>query len=110
MEPPYVGCYGVQARPTWALIAISLVWVVLFLNNLPQLPGLFGFDRDGHLYYIDYIQQKKALPLADEGWQTYQPPLYYLFGAVVSSAARHGCDAKQARWPPRVIAAALGRG
>jgi tetratricopeptide (TPR) repeat protein len=80
------------------LIVIAAVWVVLFVNNLPQLPGLFGFDRDGHLYYIDYIQQKKALPLADEGWQTYQPPLYYLVGAAVSAPFKLSEAAQKRDW------------
>src|SRR5262249_4448989 len=35
------------------------------------------------LEYIDYIVKKSALPLADEGWQMYQPPLFYLLSALV---------------------------
>lgn len=89
---------GRKIQPIWVLLAILLVWIVLFVNNLPQLPGLFGFDRDGHLYYIDYIEQKKALPLADEGWQTYQPPLYYLIGAVVTAPFKLSDAARKRDW------------
>ncbi|PYJ03138.1 MAG: hypothetical protein DME25_13280 [Verrucomicrobia bacterium] len=42
------------------LVLVMISWVALFLNNLPQLPGLLGFDRDGHLYYIDYILHNKG--------------------------------------------------
>jgi tetratricopeptide (TPR) repeat protein len=69
--------------PVAVLGLILLAWVILFANNLPQLAGLFGFDRDGHQQYIDYILQKKALPLADEGWQMYQPPLFYVASALI---------------------------
>jgi tetratricopeptide (TPR) repeat protein len=69
--------------PIAVLVLIILGWVVLFANNLPLLAGLFGFDRDGHQQYIDYILEKKALPLANEGWQMYQPPLFYVLSALL---------------------------
>ncbi len=73
----------VEAVPFLVLGMIILSWIVLFANNLPQLASLFGFDRDGHQQYIDYILQKHALPLADEGWQMYQPPLFYVLSACI---------------------------
>ena len=69
--------------PLAVLVVIILSWIVLFGNNLPQIAPLFGFDRDGHQEYIDYILKNKALPLADEGWQMYQPPLFYLLSALI---------------------------
>jgi tetratricopeptide (TPR) repeat protein len=69
--------------PLAVLVVIIISWIVLFGNNLPQIAALFGFDRDGHQQYIDYILQKKALPLADEGWQMYQPPLFYVLSALI---------------------------
>ena len=65
------------------MIAGALAWAGLFLNNLPQLPRIYGFDAEGHEAYIRYIQQHGRLPLADEGWQMYQPPLYYLLAAAL---------------------------
>jgi len=73
-----------RKEPTLAVIALVIVSLtILLINNLPQLAPILGFDRDGHLQYIDYILQKKALPLADEGWQMYQPPLFYLLSALM---------------------------
>ena len=69
--------------PLAVLVVIIISWVALFCNNLPQIAALFGFDRDGHQQYIDYILTNKALPLADEGWQMYQPPLFYLLSALI---------------------------
>jgi tetratricopeptide (TPR) repeat protein len=69
--------------PTIVLGLVLVSWVILYSNNLPQIAVLFGFDRDGHLQYIDYILQKRRLPLADDGWQMYQPPLFYLLSALM---------------------------
>lgn len=65
------------------LVLTGVAWLVLFLNNLPQLPRIYGFDAEGHEAYIRYIQEQGRLPLAHEGWQMYQPPLYYLGAAAL---------------------------
>ncbi len=65
------------------LVMVLLARVALFLNNVAQLPRSVGFDAAAHERYIQFIQQKHALPLADEGWEMYQPPLYYLASALV---------------------------
>lgn len=69
------------------LLAASL-WVLLFLNNLKWLPPLVGFDVADHLEYIDYLRQRHVLSLADVGWETHQPPLYYLICASILSVFR----------------------
>lgn len=68
-------------RDWWPLGLVVVLWVALLANNLPQLPTLFGFDTDGHTEYISFLQKQGRLPLAHEGWQMYQPPLYYLLAA-----------------------------
>jgi tetratricopeptide (TPR) repeat protein len=66
----------------WFVLAILLIaWLMLIAHNLPLLPVTLGFDQAGHLEYIRAILKNKALPLADEGWQMYQPPLYYALSA-----------------------------
>ncbi|MDW8380743.1 MAG: hypothetical protein RMN51_01345 [Verrucomicrobiota bacterium] len=67
----------------WLLGTIGMAWVLLFANNLPQLPRIYGFDAEGHEAYVRYIQEQGRIPLAHEGWQMYQPPLYYLMAAAV---------------------------
>jgi tetratricopeptide (TPR) repeat protein len=67
---------------TAGLVAAVLLWVLLFLNNTfrpPLVPS--GFDADEHLNYVRYILDRGSLPLADEGWEMHQPPLYYLLCA-----------------------------
>jgi tetratricopeptide (TPR) repeat protein len=62
------------------------MWLVLFANNLGRLSPWVGYDAGEHLDYINYIQTHHSLPLASDGWEMFQPPLYYLFGAAVLEA------------------------
>src|SRR5205823_3989281 len=87
-EDSCLGCgVKIDRAPLILFVLVSGLWIVLFSNNVSKLPPLFGFDRDGHLDYINYILQKKALPLADDGWQMYQPPLFYLLAASIISTS-----------------------
>lgn len=68
-----------------ALVGLAAVaWAALMWSNgRRESDQLFGFDVEGHLQYIGYILQNGRLPLADEGWEMYQPPLYYAMAAAV---------------------------
>ncbi len=74
-------------RQELALVAaLAGAWAVLFANNLGVLPNLAGFDVSGHLSYIRHVQEQRVLPLASEGWEMFQPPLYYVSCALLLSA------------------------
>src|SRR5581483_11738644 len=64
------------------LLIFAALWLLLFWNNNRLLPFHRGFDSKEHLDYINYIQQRRSLPLPTEGWEMYQPPLYYLIAAA----------------------------
>jgi tetratricopeptide (TPR) repeat protein len=92
------GARGLSARWTvgaW-LVAVG-VWAALFVNNR-NLHGAWGFDASGHYDYITVILRQGHLPLADEGFQMYQPPLFYLLAAgllKLAGIASVGPDAVQ---------------
>jgi tetratricopeptide (TPR) repeat protein len=65
-----------------SLLIVVGLWLLLFWNNARLLPFHVGFDSEEHLKYINYIQEHRALPLPTEGWEMYQPPLYYLIAAA----------------------------
>ena len=65
----------------WILIA---AFVVLAVNNIGKLPLRHGFDVQDHVGYVRFILEHGRLPLADEGWQFFQAPLFYLVSAIVS--------------------------
>ena len=60
---------------TWALISLN------FIFTLPQL-DFFTHDFEGHVHYTKLIYELKKLPHPNQGWQTYQPPLYYIINQL----------------------------
>jgi tetratricopeptide (TPR) repeat protein len=82
-------------KATALLAVIAALWVALFCNNTRSLPLNVGFDSRPHVDYIEYLQKHKALPLPNEGWEMFQPPLFYVistatlstFGLSVADAA-----------------------
>jgi tetratricopeptide (TPR) repeat protein len=67
------------------LIFVMLMRAALLVHNAPLLPRSMGFDAEAHEQYVQFIQEKHALPLAKDGWEMYQPPLYYAAGALLLS-------------------------
>jgi tetratricopeptide (TPR) repeat protein len=90
------------------LLVLAGLWLLLFWNNSRLLPFHAGFDAKEHLKYINYIQEHRALPLANEGWEMYQPPLYYLIAAVSLSACKLSINDPTSILLLRLIGAFLG--
>lgn len=84
---------GPRIPPTspWPLLGVAcglgLIWSALVIRSVDAVPIQLGFDAPQHLEYVDYVVQRHALPLADEGWQMFQPPLYYVLAAATLVAA-----------------------
>ncbi len=68
----------------WSLL---VAWLMLAANNLGKLPLDLGFDAPAHLDYIRYVAQNGRIPFAGEGWEMFQPPLFYLVAAILYKAA-----------------------
>lgn len=64
----------------WLLLA---AWTLLAINNITKIPLDQGFDVKGHYAYVLYVAENWRIPLATEGWQTFQSPLYYLISAAL---------------------------
>jgi Tfp pilus assembly protein PilF len=83
---------GMELSPlSLGLLTASLLWIVLFSHNALSVPPFVtGFDASWHLKYILYIQAHSynSLPLADEGWEMHQPPLYYFLAAGLLGLCR----------------------
>ncbi len=82
-----VGALSSRWAPWVVLGVAAAAWAALFVNDARWLSVGAGFDAQGHLDYIRYIIEHHSLPPADQGWQTHQPPLYYLIAALVLGAA-----------------------
>jgi len=70
--------WGTPRAVRWVLLA---AWLVLAANNIWQLPSPTGYDLNGHLDYVAFLVRRQALPLATDGWQMFQSPLFYLLNA-----------------------------
>jgi hypothetical protein len=71
---------GLEARHLRS--ALLLAWLMLSANSLLRIPLDFGFDTRGHTAYIRFIAEQGRLPLATDGWEMFQSPLYYLIAAL----------------------------
>lgn len=80
------------------LLAVAAVWGTLFWNDRHLAP-LWGFDSPAHLEYVRTVLERGTLPLADQGWEMYQPPLYYLTAAALLRLTGHtGMDEGAVVW------------
>ena len=76
-------------RQLFVLLGLcSIAWLILFWHNAKTLPFHSGYDSKDHIAYIKYIQDRGALPLPNEGFEMFQPPLYYALSAAVLSLCR----------------------
>jgi tetratricopeptide (TPR) repeat protein len=84
-QPATLRPFGYSLSPQGAGVCVTtLAWVLLFAQNTFRAPAFAfacGFDAPSHVQYIRYIWERGALPLADEGWEMHQPPLFYLLAA-----------------------------
>jgi hypothetical protein len=48
---PHAGS-AVMNRELLPVLALAVLWIALFANNLGVLPNLVGYDVDAHLAYI----------------------------------------------------------
>ncbi|HET6888091.1 MAG TPA: glycosyltransferase family 39 protein, partial [Candidatus Udaeobacter sp.] len=93
---------------TVALLIFASLWLLLFWNNDRLFPFHKGFDSKAHLDYITYIQQHRSLPLPTEGWEMYQPPLYYLIAAASLSLFHLSVDDQISIYVLRCLGAFFG--
>jgi len=75
---------GLSRRLTVGLgVGVGILWIGLCVNNTYWFPLPIGFDAEAHLKYVDVLRTTHRLPLANEGWEAYQPPLYYVISALL---------------------------
>ena len=101
------------ADPSAKLICGLFIFVViartaLFFNDLPQLPRVMGFDAEAHEQYIQFIQEKHALPLPKDGWEMHQPPLYYAASAMLLNACNLSAPDDKATFLMRAVNGVVG--
>ena len=74
-------------RKHWKWVVAAAVVIASFtlgFHNASIYMPNHGFDGSGHVYYIQYLVQHHKIP-PPTAWETHQPPLYYIIGAIVVS-------------------------
>lgn len=66
----------VYLKKKFFFILFALLFFLQF-HNMLSFPPQKGFDTQGHIDYVRLMRREKRVPLASEGWEMYQPPLYY---------------------------------
>ncbi|MBN1346523.1 MAG: glycosyltransferase family 39 protein [Phycisphaerae bacterium] len=87
---------------------VAVAWVALCANNVYRLPPVAGFDAPAHMDYITFLQTHKRLPLASDGWEMYQPPLYYVLSATGAAIGRAAGWADAETSVPKLISMISG--
>lgn len=64
----------------WIVMAF---WAFLAVNNITKIPSYVGYDVDYHYRYISYVASTWTVPIATQGWQMFQAPLYYFISAAL---------------------------
>ena len=97
-----------RAEPALLGLGAALLWLALQARDARELPVEIGFDVTGHLGYLAHLGEKGSLPLGHEGWQMYQPPLYYLLAAGLLALRGLSAGTPEATLALRGLGAALG--
>jgi len=69
-----------------------LAWLILFWHNAKALWFHSGYDFKDHVAYINYVQDRGRLPLPNEGYEMFQPPLFYAISAGLLSILHVSAD------------------
>ena len=96
--------------PAATLALVTLFWLLVYALKSTRLPVLMGFDIVGHLAYIDFLLEHRALPLASDGGSMYHPPLGHAVFAGLASVFDVGASDPAARWLYRLPTFLAGLG
>lgn len=91
MNAPTNSCFHCDMRPRTFYVLLSACWLLLSVSFIATLPSknFFGHDTGAHIQYTQYIRAEKKLPSPWHGWQTYQPPAYYLVNQLFAPQSQH---------------------
>ncbi len=77
---------------TWAILLGALVigtWLRwIYVEGTPAT--LRAHDFQGHMDYLGFVLEHGRIPTATQGFQGYQPPLYYFIAAPIAAQVETG--------------------
>jgi hypothetical protein len=69
-----------NSRKVAGIIVIGILVRILYFVVTPF--DLRSHDLQGHIEYIQYFAENLSIPPANFGWETHQPPLYYILAGL----------------------------
>ena len=64
-------------------LLMATVAAAIRVHNATTFPGLRAYDGFSHFVYVWFLGETGRIPLAEQGWEFFQPPLYYAFMAAL---------------------------
>lgn len=80
-----------QAPSTAAWVGLASLVISFLYSSLTSLTTR-AHDVNGHFEYVQYLIAYHSLPAMTLGWETYQPPFYYLAVALLEQVGVHAQD------------------
>ena len=80
-----VGAFALAGRrgcAAWVGWPVALAGFLALQYVQVTPPSVRQHDVGGHREYIDHLAKERSLPAVRQGWETWQPPLYYVAAAV----------------------------
>ena len=80
-----VGAFALAVRCGYAAwvgwpVALAGILALQYVEVTP--PSVRQHDVEGHREYIEHLTTDRNLPAVRQGWETWQPPLYYVAAAL----------------------------
>lgn len=77
-----------RANPRKRILLVVLLGIALRVAYVWVTPyWLRGYDVAGHMQYLSFMSSHWSIPPPHEGWEYYQPPLYYMLAALILKAS-----------------------
>lgn len=80
-----LGAFTLAARcgyAAWVGWPLALAGFLALQYVAVTSPSVRQHDVEGHREYIEHLAAEGTLPKVQQGWETWQPPLYYLAAAM----------------------------
>jgi hypothetical protein len=80
-----------------AAISLALIfWTAIFAAKSGRIPAYVGYDGPAHLEYVRFLLDNGKLPLPEDGFSMYHPPLFYGIAAAIVALFGGGAGADAA--------------
>lgn len=74
-------------RTAWGLVPLAALLVAVAMSALRAFEPAISGDYEAHLEYLEYVQRHRWVPRADQGFEMYHPPVYYVLSVLVAELA-----------------------